>query len=79
MSGPTPWRWYAGLYPDDVFDLSGPCLTREGAINEAHGTCWEDGDTFYVIEARSDGDPADEDGLYWFVETRNLECVEFKE
>jgi hypothetical protein len=72
MADDNPWRWWAGS-SEDEYRLSGPCCTREEAIDAAYGDT-EPGDVIYVIEAvASDFD--DGEGLFEFICFRNQSHV----
>ena len=66
------WKWWAGTNEEE-YRLSGPCETRESAIDEAYGST-EPGDVIYLIEATAE-DVDNGDGLFEFIETRNRSHV----
>lgn len=65
------WGWWAGPNEDE-FNWGGPYKTREAAIGEANGSCSEEGEVFFVIQARTEPGGPDDDGMYRFLETRGL-------
>lgn len=72
----TGWSWWAG--PNDEQFTWGQYPSRRAAISNGNGYCMEDGETFWIVEARTDDSEPDCDGLYPFVEMRNLEEVKSK-
>lgn len=69
----SQWAWFAGPY-DDEFTW-GRYPTRQAAINEGNGFCMEDGQAFYIIEARGEASEPDDEGMIQFAESRNFEQV----
>lgn len=71
------WGWWAGPNPDEM-TYGGPYKTRAEAISNGNGSCDEEGEHFYVLQARADEEGLDEDGMVVFAETRGLKrcrCV----
>lgn len=65
------WGWWAG--PDESsFTYGGPYKTRAYAVSMANGFCSEEGEDFYVIQAKTAYDDPDDEGMYEFSETRGL-------
>jgi len=69
------WGWWAGPNPDEM-TFGGPYKTKAEAISNGNGSCTEEGEHFYVVQART-SEPDDE-GWTTFHETRGLKrcrCV----
>lgn len=64
------WGWWTGPNEDE-FTWGGPWKIRAEAISQGNGHCSEEGETFYVIQARTEGEP-DADGMQAFSATRGL-------
>lgn len=69
------WGWWCGPNEDE-FTWGGPYTTRNYAVSMANGSCSEEGEVFYVIQARTVDDEPDGDGMYQFAETRGLQRYE---
>lgn len=65
------WGWWVGPNPDE-FTWGGPYTTRRYAESVGNGNCGEDGEIFYVVQAKADGDGPDDEGMTSFAETRGL-------
>jgi hypothetical protein len=65
------WGWWAGPNEDE-FTWGGPWKTRQEAISAGNGHCEEEGDVFYVVQARVEDEEPDADHMVRFEETRGL-------
>lgn len=63
------WGWWAGPDPDEM-TFGGPYRTKAEAISSGNGSCMEDGEHFYVLQART-SEP-DGEGRTEFQEIRGL-------
>jgi len=63
------WGWWAGPREDEM-TYGGPYKTKAEAISNGNGSCMEEGEHFYVVQART-SEP-DEEGWTTFHETRGL-------
>jgi len=69
------WGWWVGPNEDE-FNWGGPYKLKADAIGEGNGSCTEDGETYFVIQARTDPTEEDrEDGFVEFLETRDLTMI----
>lgn len=69
----TQWAWFVG--PNEEEFNWGRYASREQAINEGNGFCFDDGQEYFIIEARGCASEPDDEGMIQFAEYRNLEKV----
>lgn len=69
----SQWAWFAGPHEDEL--TWGRYPTRRAAICEGNGYCNEDGEVFYICEARGIGSEPDDEGMIQFAEHRKAQRV----
>jgi hypothetical protein len=65
------WGWWVGPNEQE-FNWGGPWKTRAEAISQGNGSCHEDGETFYVIQARTADEDPEPGETTPFLETRGM-------